>query len=108
MRIRQLCGEGRTADATAYFESLGPSVSGNPVTDLTFRWHMLTYLGRPTEAAEVLRPLDEAGELYGLSTFLGYTFFDPRPYPNLSAVLRRNGALRTETLPIPYACPATR
>jgi hypothetical protein len=70
------------------------------------RWHALNYLGRPADAAEVLRTLDEGGELFGLSTFLVYTFFDPRPLPNLSATLRRLGALRAEPLPIPYACPA--
>lgn len=74
---------------------------------MVVRWHMLNYLGRPDEAVDVLHHLDDAGELYPLSTFLTYTFFDPRPFPKLSALLRRKGALREVTLPIPYGCPAT-
>jgi TolB-like protein len=104
VRIRQLCGEGRTADAWAYYDSLGDA-PGNAADDVSTRWQSLNYLSRTAEAAELLRPFDDAGELYALSTFLSYTYFDPRPYPNLSAVLRRHGALRTEPLPIPYACP---
>jgi hypothetical protein len=52
----------------------------------------------------VLRPYDEAGEIFALGTFLRYTFFDPRPFPKLSAVLRHNDALRAEPQPIPYMC----
>jgi TolB-like protein len=104
VRIRQLCGEGRTADAEAYYDSLD-SMAIRASDDLVTRWHVLTYLGRADEATELLRPYDDAGEIFALSTFLEYTFFDPRPYPNLSATLRRHGALRTEPLPVPYACP---
>jgi TolB-like protein len=104
VRIRQLCAEGRTADAAAYYESLD-FVSEDPSLDETTRWHMLHYLGRRDEAVEILRHYDDAGELFVLSTFLDYTFFDPRPYPNLSAALRRNGALRPEPRPVPYGCP---
>jgi TolB-like protein len=104
-RVRQLCGEGRTVEAEAYADSLGEAPTGDPGEDAIVRWHILSYLGRPAEAAEMLRHYDDAGELYVLSTFLTYTFFDPRLFPNLSALLRRNGALRDEPLPIPYQCP---
>jgi TolB-like protein len=107
VRIRQLCGEGRTADAEAYYDSLD-SMAVSELHDLVTRWHVLTYLGRTAEATELLHPYDDAGELFTLSTFLEYAFFDPRRYPNLSATLRRHGALRTEPLPIPYACPSVR
>jgi len=104
-RVRQLCGEGRTAEAETYADALGDAPTGDSGEDAIVRWHILSYLGRPAEAAEVLRRYDDAGELYVLSTFLTYTFFDPGPFPNLSALLRRNGALRGEPLPIPYQCP---
>jgi TolB-like protein len=107
VRIRQLCGEGRTADAEAYYDSLD-SLAASASVDMSVRWHVLTYLGRTAEATEILRQYDDAGELFALSTFLEYAFFDPRPYPNLSATLRRHGALRTEPLPVPYACPPLR
>jgi TolB-like protein len=105
VRIRQMCGEGRTADARAYDDSLADSPGWSASEGVSTRWLALNYLGRTDEATELLRPYDEAGELYPLSTFLDFTFFDPRPYPNLSATLRRHGALRAEPLPIPYACP---
>jgi TolB-like protein len=106
VRVRQLCAERRTAEAEAYVASLGDGPTGNPSYDRTILWHALNYLGRPDEAAEMIRYLDDSGELYALSDFLGYTFFDPRPFPNLSAALRRTGSLREVTLPIPYQCPA--
>jgi TolB-like protein len=105
VRLRQLCGEGRVADAAANYASLGNASLGDPFAETVLRWLALNYLGRTDEAGELLRPFDEAGNLYTLSAFLTYTFFDPRAYPNLSAALRRHGALRTEPLPIPYACP---
>lgn len=106
VRVRQLCAEGRTREAEVYVDSLGAALTGDPAYDVVIFWNALNYLGRPAEAAELLRPYDDAGELYVLSQFLVYTFFDPRPFPNLSALLRRNGALREEQLPIPYQCPA--
>jgi TolB-like protein len=107
VRIRQLCGEGRTADAEAYFDSLD-AMAASASHDRVTRWQVLTYLGRIAEATELLRHYDDAGELFTLSTFLEYAFFDPRLYPNLSATLLRHGALRTEPLPIRYACPPLR
>jgi TolB-like protein len=107
VRLRQLCGEGRTADAVAFYDSLD-SMPRSALDDLVTQWPALNYLGRTAEATELLRHYDDAGELFALSTFLDYSFFDPRPYPNLSAALRRHGALRTEPLPIPYACPPVR
>jgi TolB-like protein len=105
LRVRQLCAEGRTAEAESFFRSLGESPTGVLSDDRVIRWHMLNYLGLPGDAVEVLRPDDEVGGAYVLSTFLTYTFFDPRPFPNLSAALRRHGALRAEPMPIPYQCP---
>jgi TolB-like protein len=94
MQIRQACAEGRVADAVAASQRLA---------DESSRWLALTYLGQHAEAAELLRPRDEAGELYALTGYLNYTFFDPSPFPNLNAALRRQGVTRTP-LPIPYAC----
>jgi TolB-like protein len=101
LRVRQLCAEHRVDEA----EALVGGTAEELANDGTLRWHVSNYLGRPAEAAESLRHYDDAGELFTLSTFLAYTFFDPQRYPKLSAALRRNGSLRTEVLPIPYACP---
>lgn len=104
VRVRQLCAEGRIREAGAYVDSLAGAFSGD-ADDAVVLWHALSYVGRPDEAAEMLRRYDDAGELYALSNFLIYTFFDPRPFPKLTALLRRNDALREEQLPIPYQCP---
>lgn len=101
VRLRQLCAEGRAAEAAAYFDSVPAHV-----VDTWLRWLAAHYLRRRSAAVEAVRPLDDAGELYTLSQFLTHTFFDPAPFPKLSAALRRHGALRTQPLPIPYACPA--
>jgi TolB-like protein len=100
VRLRQLCAEGRAAEAAAYFDSLPADV-----VDTSLRWLAAHYLQRRGAAVEAVRALDDAGELYTLSQFLTHTFFDPTPFPKLSAGLRRHGALRTQPLPIPYACP---
>jgi hypothetical protein len=107
VRIRQLCAEGRTAEAEAYAASLDFDAFGSEGDAVAFRWHVSTSLGRPDEAADHLRGFDERGELFALMTFIQYTFFDPAVFPNLSARLRRNAALREQTLPLPYQCPAS-
>jgi TolB-like protein len=94
VQIRQACAEGRVDDAAAIYEQMSPG---------SLSWLALTYLGRHTEADELLRPMDDAGELYALAGYLNYTFFDPSSFPNLSATLRRQGISRTPVA-IPYAC----
>jgi tetratricopeptide (TPR) repeat protein len=101
VRLRQLCAEGRSAEAAAHFDTLPTHV-----LEIWLYWHAAHYLGRHNAAVDALRDLDDGGELYTLSQFLTYTFFDPTPFPRLSATLRRHGALRPQPLPIPYACPA--
>jgi len=94
VQLRQACAEGRTGDAIRLL----------PALDGVSRWVALTYLGRHAEAAELLRPLDEAGELFTLSGYLTFPFFDARPFPNLSAALRRQRITRPPPVVIPYAC----
>jgi TolB-like protein/tetratricopeptide (TPR) repeat protein len=98
VQLRQACAEGRTADALAAFASL--ERDGR----ISSRWLGRMYLGRTAEATELLRPMDEAGELYALLGFLEYTFFDAAPLANLSEMLRREGIVRPPPAPIPYAC----
>jgi TolB-like protein len=95
VQIRQACAEGRADDAAAIHARM---------PDVPLRWLALTYLGRHAEAADLLRPMDEAGELYALIGYLYYPFFDPDAFPNLSAALRQQGVVRPPPPPIPYAC----
>ena len=52
----------------------------------------------------VLKPIHDSGQLYALSDFLNYPYFDPYPYPKLMAVLEREGVNRPDPIEIPFAC----
>ncbi len=95
---RQACAEGRRADAEAI-------LAGLPADDVPQRWHLLMLLGRTGEAAEVLQPLERAGNTYALAGFLAYPQFDPAPYPSLMRVLEREKVKRPPAVPLPFACP---
>lgn len=95
---RQACAEGRRTEV----EQLLAAV---PETDIASQWHLLMLLGRPSEAAEVLRVLERTGNLFGLAGFLNYPQFDPTPYPALMGILAREKIERPPPVPIPFACP---
>ncbi|MDX1625294.1 MAG: hypothetical protein R3323_02165 [Wenzhouxiangellaceae bacterium] len=70
------------------------------------RWYVQKILGNQAAAERVLAPLDEtAAGRDDLANFLIYPFFDPSPYPNLSAQLAREGIRRPPPAEIPFACP---
>jgi hypothetical protein len=62
-------------------------------------------LGNTAEETEVLRPLEQSGVPYQLSSFLIYRKFDPRPFPELMAILEREGVDRPEPTVPPFRCP---
>jgi TolB-like protein len=95
--IRQACAEGREQDAAVIYDSAANTLRA------ASRWQSLMLLGRNAEATELLRSHDDAGELFALAAFLHEPHFDPRPYPNLSAALRRQGVTR-EPVEIRFAC----
>jgi TolB-like protein/tetratricopeptide (TPR) repeat protein len=95
--IRQACAEGREQDAAVIYDS-----AANTLREAS-RWQSLMLLGRHAEATELLRSHDDAGEFFALAAFLHEPHFDPRPYPNLSAALRRQGVTR-EPVEIRFAC----
>jgi len=64
----------------------------------------LQTLGRKAEAEALVRPLDTPGRLFTLSGLLSYTHFDPRPFPNLSAVLEAQGVQRQSAVELSFAC----
>jgi TolB-like protein len=95
---RQDCAEGRRA--------LVEAALADPVAaELSTRWHLLMLLGRDAEAAALLRPLEQSGQVYALSGFLAYPQFDPGPFPSLMQVLDREKVQRPPPEPIPFACP---
>jgi hypothetical protein len=91
LHVRQLCGEGRTAEAEAYADSLGVAPTGDPGEDAIVRWHILSYLGRPAEAAEELR------------RYLHVLRPTPLPEPERAAPAQRRPAGRTAPHPVPVS-----
>ena len=101
VRARQACAEGRRADVEAIYASLDP----NDNFDISSRWHILKLLGHEKQATEVLRPLAHPGVPYMLSSYLHYNTFDPGPFPEVMAVLEREGVDRPPAVDIPFKCP---
>ena len=99
VRIRQACAEGRVADADAIFEAARDVIIGDPN-----EWLFLKTLGHDEQAREVLLPLDNPEDYYGLSNFLAYTTFDPADYPYLNSRLKQQGIERPPAHTIPFAC----
>jgi TolB-like protein len=95
---RQACAEGRRAEVEAALAAL-------PADDVPQRWHILMLLGKRDEAAELLQPLEAAGNTFALAGFLAYPQFDPAPFPSLMQVLRREKVERPAAVPLPFACP---
>jgi len=101
MRARHACASGDRAAAQVILENLDPRNS----TQLIERWLVLGYLGSVVAEDTLLRPLAQSGVPYQLATFLIYPQFDPRPYPELMAVLEREGVKRPPPVEPPFKCP---
>ena len=61
-------------------------------------------MGHEQEATAVLMDLDEKQDMLAITGYLAYAFFDPRPFPNLMALLQAQGIDRGEPVAIPYRC----
>jgi TolB-like protein len=104
-RARQACAEG---DRTAAEQALADDAS-NPGTilDASSRWHMRMLLGQTRQAHEELRAAGEPIGVVQWIPFLDYPQFDPSYFPELEAMLEREGIDRPPPTPSPWACPAT-
>ncbi len=102
INIRQACAEGRNADAQRYYDDY--DFSKFDIANTNIQWLALQTLGHTEQAIELLRPLDRPEMFVALTSLLGYTHFDPRPYPNLTAHLESQGVMRDEPLPLNFAC----
>ncbi len=102
VRIRQACAEGRIDDAERHYEDFD-FTNFDPASN-NIQWLALKTLGRPEEAEDLLRPLDQPELLVRLADLLTYTHFDPSPYPNLTRRLEEQGVMRRDTKPMEFAC----
>lgn len=99
--LRQACADNDMAKALGIKTRLE---SEYLETDPTVLFIPYQVLGLPEQAAAVLMPYHDSGQLFELSRFLIYPYFDPRPYPKLVAMLQQQGIERPPPLAIPFAC----
>ena len=98
--LRQACAENRLADAKRLYTK-GIEQFADEVSII---WLSHLIMGNDEEALEGLMELDSNQDMASLTSFLTYGTFDPRPYPNLMAVLESQGMDRGEVIKIPYQC----
>jgi TolB-like protein len=96
--IRQACAEGDQGGAEEFFQRLGQYIETQPSTE----YIGLMLLGRADEAHQRLveRQLDN----WALASFLIYPYFDHSYFPEMAAILERQGIDRQFVDVPPYAC----
>jgi TolB-like protein len=101
MRARQACMEGRWQEVAAIKADLRAQVGelDNSI------WLIDLLQDDQQGAAEFLRNFASAEYPHVLSGWLIYHKFDPRPYPELMAILAREDAERPPPAESPYTCP---
>lgn len=100
VQLRQACAENRVHDARRVYERGMRQFSD----DHSIIWLSHLIMGETEAAAESLRNLDDPEDLEGLADFLSYGTFDPRPYPNLMALLDSQAIEPRNVLTPPYQC----
>jgi hypothetical protein len=100
VRIRQLCAEGRMADAARLYAD---AAAAGRLDDVA-RWYGLDLLGRPAEAAALLSRLDTPAYFNALAAYLVYPQFDVTRFPHFEAVLAAEGVHRPPAQEPPFAC----
>jgi len=101
VRAREGCAAGDRETVERILEEL----QGETAVDISRLWITHNMLGNTQQEIEVLRPLEQSGVPFQLASFLGYTKFDPRPFPSLMAVLEREGVQRPPPVEPPFRCP---
>ena len=100
---RQACIEGRRDEVERILATLDPK------SDPTFqvkKWLILKMLGRDEEALDDLQRFASRTSVLEMFSWMGYRIFDPRPFPKMMAVLKREGVQVPEPMELPYRCPA--
>ena len=101
--MRQACADGKTAEAMKIHEEfLDTYREGEAIL-----WISYNLLRQTEQARAVLVPYDDANQVYALSSYLNYPYFDPTPYPKLMEVLENQGVERPPPIRIPLSCNLT-
>jgi len=98
--LRQACAENRLEDAIRLHTQGNAQNAG----DASITWLGHRIMRNDEEAVAALMPYDEAGDMITMTSFLSYGSFDPRPFPNLMAILAGQGIERAEVQNMPYQC----
>ena len=98
--MRQACAEGNTAEALLIHEKFVSEYTKGQA----LLWISYKLLGLSEQATAVLMPYDNSNQLYALSGYLGYPYFDPRPFPNLMKWVKQEGIEHLAPIEIPYQC----
>ncbi len=97
--LRQACAMGDELAARRILRKMELEFNdGGPI------WIPYYLFGRTEKVVAQLMPIYEAGQLTTLAANLQYPYFDPRPYPDLMAILRDQGIERAAPIQIPFAC----
>ncbi|MEJ2005197.1 MAG: hypothetical protein P8X57_09590 [Cyclobacteriaceae bacterium] len=91
LQLRQACMEKDSEKALQIYNERMSDI------DIGSRWIALRFLGRKEEAYDLIRYLDEKNELFSLSTWLHYPYFDYKEFPNLERKLQ---SLEIRNLPV--------
>jgi len=98
--LRQACAENQLDIATRLYKRGKEKFAGD--ASITWIGHLI--MGNEEQAVEALMAYDDEQDMTTMTSFLGYGTFDPRPYPNLMAVLESQGIERGEVIKVPYQC----
>jgi TolB-like protein len=98
--MRQYCADGDSEAALRiHREFVDAYREGEAI--LWISYHLL---GQREQASSVIAPYDTAKQLYALSSYLVYPYFDPTPHPHLMEVLNSQGIHRPPPIDIPFRC----
>jgi len=98
--MRQACADGNAEQAVKiHQEFLDKYTEGEAVL-----WISHHILGQRAHASAVIAPYDRANQLFALSSYLAYPYFDPTPHRRLMEVLEQQGIKRPLLLDIPFRC----
>lgn len=100
VQLRQACAENRVHDARRLYQRGMRQFAG----DHSIIWLSHLIMGDTQAAVKALEDLDDADDLSGLAGFLTYGTFDPRPYPNLMALMESQAIEPREPQIPPYQC----
>ncbi len=100
VRIRQACADGNVQKANQIYNTKLDRGKVN----ITAKWLALMLLNRKQEAYQLLKPMYDHDQLYSLSSWLIYPYFDASQFPKLQQILDREGAQRGKPVPIPFGC----